>query len=87
MLEKLIASNTPKQVASLETDTQQASKDLVRRIQIGLSQSAYPHIEVDGMAGKQTREAIAQFEKHYRLPVTGLPNQEVLDKLKSIGAF
>ncbi|MEP4150792.1 MAG: peptidoglycan-binding domain-containing protein, partial [Lentilitoribacter sp.] len=55
--------------------------------QIGLSQSAYPHIEVDGMAGKQTREAIAQFEKHYRLPVTGLPNQQVLDKLKSIGAF
>lgn len=87
LLEKLIASNTPKQVASLETNTQQASKDLVRRIQIGLSQSAYPHIEVDGMAGKQTREAIAQFEKHYRLPVTGLPNQQVLDKLKSIGAF
>ncbi len=87
LLEKLIASNTPKQVARLETNTQQASNDLVRRIQIGLSQSAYPHIEVDGMAGKQTREAIAQFEKHYRLPVTGLPNQQVLDKLKSIGAF
>lgn len=86
LLSNLIKANTPKQVARLETKLEQ-SNDMVRRIQIGLSQSAYPHIEVDGMAGKQTREAIAQFEKHYRLPVTGLPNQQVLDKLKSIGAF
>lgn len=87
LLTKLIKANTPKQIARVETNAEQASRDMVRRIQIGLSQSAYPHIEVDGMAGQQTREAIAQFEKHYRLPVTGLPNQQVLDKLKSIGAF
>lgn len=91
LLAKLVAANTPKQVTrvetSLETNSDQASRDMVRRIQIGLSQSAYPHIEVDGMAGAQTREAIAQFEKHYRLPVTGFPNQQVLEKLKSIGAF
>ena len=87
LLTKLIKANTPQQVARVEVSNQSVSKDMVRRIQIGLSQSAYPHIEVDGMAGKQTREAIAQFEKHYRLPITGLPNQQVLDKLKSIGAF
>ncbi|MBO6918256.1 MAG: peptidoglycan-binding protein [Rhizobiaceae bacterium] len=87
LLARLIKANTPKVMARIETNTEQASKDMVRRIQIGLSQSAYPNIEVDGLAGKQTREAIAQFEKHYRLPITGLPNQQVLDKLKSIGAF
>lgn len=87
LLARLIKANTPKVIARVETNAEQASKDMVRRIQIGLSQSAYPHIEVDGLAGKQTREAIAQFEKHYRLPITGLPNQQVLDKLKSIGAF
>lgn len=87
LLAKLVKANTPKQIARVETNAEPASRDMVRRIQIGLSQSAYPHIEVDGMAGQQTREAIAQFEKHYRLPVTGLPNQQVLDKLKSIGAF
>tara|TARA_R110002126_G_scaffold241323_5_gene384766 strand:- start:1327 stop:2223 length:897 start_codon:yes stop_codon:yes gene_type:complete len=75
-------------VASLESgDTKTFNTDMVRLIQIGLSQSAYPHVEVDGLIGSQTRDAIAQFEKHYRLPVTGLPNKQVLNKLESIGAF
>ena len=76
------------EVAGLESgDTKTFSTDMVRLIQIGLSQSAYPHVEVDGLIGSQTRDAIAQFEKHYRLPVTGLPNKQVLNKLESIGAF
>lgn len=86
---KPIKQNQVRQdVASLESaNTQSFSTDMVRLIQIGLSQSAYPHVEVDGLIGDQTRDAIAQFEKHYRLPVTGLPNKQVLNKLESIGAF
>lgn len=90
LLKRLKKANAPKQMAKLETKKPQktsVSNDMVRLIQIGLAQSAYPHIDVDGFAGQQTRDAIAQFEKHYRLPVTGLPNQQVLDKLESIGAF
>lgn len=83
----------PQDVASIITKTEPKaqkpafSNDLVRKIQIGLSRSAYPDIVVDGLIGGETKEAIALFEKHYRLPVTGVPNQAVLDKLESIGAF
>lgn len=62
-------------------------RDLVIDIQRGLSNIAYADIEVDGIVGTQTRTAIADFQKHYRLPVTGKPDQAVLDKLREIGAL
>lgn len=63
------------------------TKDLVAKIQQGLVNIAYADVKVDGMAGEQTRTAIRNFEKHYRLPETGEPNEAVLKKLKSIGAL
>ncbi|MGK6315275.1 peptidoglycan-binding protein [Neorhizobium sp. DT-125] len=63
------------------------STDLVLQIQRGLSNIAYADVEVDGVAGAQTKAAIRRFEKHYRLPETGEPNEMVLKKLKSIGAL
>ncbi|AKI01242.1 putative peptidoglycan-binding domain-containing protein [Hoeflea sp. IMCC20628] len=61
--------------------------ELVQQIQSGLSNIAYADITVDGVAGSQTRAAISAFEKHYRLPVTGQPNETVLKKLLEIGAL
>ena len=61
--------------------------EMVMKIQKGLSNIAYADVTVDGFAGEKTRNAIRHFEKHYRLPVTGEPNEAVLDKLKSIGAL
>ena len=61
--------------------------ETVRRIQSGLANIAYADIAVDGVAGEQTKNAIRAFEKHYRLPVTGEPNQAVLKKLQEIGAL
>lgn len=87
LLRHMRAQATKREVASLSQNSNSNLEDLVRQIQIGLSQSAYPHIEVDGLVGAQTQEAILQFEKHYRLPQTGVPNQRVLEKLKKIGAF
>ncbi|MCV3735686.1 peptidoglycan-binding protein (plasmid) [Rhizobium sp. TRM96647] len=63
------------------------SSALVMKIQKGLSNIAYADITVDGVAGSRTREAIRAFEKHYRLPATGEPNELVLNKLKEIGAL
>jgi peptidoglycan hydrolase-like protein with peptidoglycan-binding domain len=65
----------------------QGASELVQRIQSGLSNIAYADITVDGVAGSQTRAAISAFEKHYRLPVTGQPNEIVLKKLIEIGAL
>lgn len=63
------------------------SSDLVKMIQKGLANLAYRDVTVDGVAGTQTKEAIRHFEKHYRLPITGEPNEAVLEKLKKIGAL
>jgi len=67
--------------------TPEGPSELVQQIQSGLSNIAYADITVDGVAGSQTRAAISAFEKHYRLPVTGEPNETVLKKLLEIGAL
>ena len=72
---------------TIEAAIADAPNDLVRQIQSGLSNIAYADISVDGVAGAQTRAAIGAFEKHYRLPVTGQPNETVLKKLVEIGAL
>ncbi|WP_037081076.1 peptidoglycan-binding domain-containing protein [Neorhizobium vignae] len=63
------------------------SSDLVLQIQRGLSNIAYADVGVDGVAGAQTKAAIRRFQRHYRLPETGEPDEQVLKKLKSIGAL
>lgn len=60
---------------------------LVARIQTGLRNIAYSDVAIDGIAGEQTKAAIRNFEKNYRLPETGEPSQKVLDKLIAIGAL
>jgi Putative peptidoglycan-binding domain-containing protein len=77
-------SATPAKLSPGETP---AASNLVMQIQRGLSNIAYADVTVDGVAGEQTRAAIRHFERHYRLPETGEPNERVLAKLKSIGAL
>ena len=64
-----------------------APSSLVAEIQTGLRNIAYSSVAVDGIAGERTKAAIRNFEKNYRLPETGEPNERVLHKLKSIGAL
>ncbi|MCY6381518.1 peptidoglycan-binding domain-containing protein [Hoeflea prorocentri] len=61
--------------------------DLITEIQKGLSNIAYSEVKVDGVIGEQTTSAIADFQRHYRLPVTGQPDKLVLKKLHEIGAL
>ncbi len=68
------------------TDSVPASQ-MVLQIQKGLSNIAYTDVEIDGVAGTQTKAAIRRFQKHYRLPETGEPDAVVLQKLKAIGAL
>ncbi|RWX76044.1 peptidoglycan-binding protein [Neorhizobium lilium] len=77
------SSRPARQVASASGGASQ----LVSQIQKGLSNIAYTDVEMDGVAGAQTKAAIRRFEKHYRLPETGEPNEAVLKKLKAIGAL
>lgn len=88
---KIIAASAPgPALSSVPTPTprnQTSPQNLVARIQTGLRNIAYSNVAVDGIAGAQTKAAIRNFEKNYRLPQTGEPNRRVLDKLISIGAL
>ncbi|TNB47044.1 peptidoglycan-binding protein [Martelella lutilitoris] len=68
-------------------DAAPASDALVVEIQRGLVNIAYDDVTVDGVAGANTRAAILEFQKHYRLPETGEPSPAVRDKLVEIGAL
>ena len=64
-----------------------ANINMVMQIQKGLSNIAYSNVSIDGVAGETTRTAILHFQKHYRLPETGVPDMVVLKKLREIGAL
>lgn len=83
--EKDVKTATPKK--GVAADKTPANIDLVLQIQKGLSNIAYANVGVDGVMGEQTRTAIRQFQKHYRLPETGEPSVAVLKKLQEIGAL
>ncbi|MGN6548273.1 MAG: peptidoglycan-binding domain-containing protein [Pararhizobium sp.] len=82
-----VEASAPVPVPSRPTPAAHAPSDLVSRIQLGLRNIAYSDVAVDGIAGAKTKAAILSFEKNYRLPQTGEPNQRVLDKLVAIGAL
>lgn len=71
----------------VRTDSADPVADLIMEIQKGLSNIAYSEVKVDGVIGEQTTSAIADFQRHYRLPVTGQPDKLVLKKLHEIGAL
>lgn len=85
VISETIDVETPVKVA--ENKVEAPAGDLIYDIQKGLSNIAYDDIKVDGVIGKQTTDAIADFQKHYRLPVTGQPDRIVLKKLREIGAL
>ncbi len=82
---EIVQAETPVKVASKKAEDPVG--DLIFNIQKGLSNIAYDDVKVDGVIGKQTTDAIADFQRHYRLPVTGQPDRIVLQKLREIGAL
>ncbi|WP_162894687.1 peptidoglycan-binding domain-containing protein [Rhizobium terrae] len=82
-----VPPSAQKPAAPLSSAPDAKPSSLVLQIQRGLSNIAYADVEVDGVAGSQTKAAIRRFQKHYRLPETGEPDEMVLKKLKSIGAL
>ena len=60
---------------------------LVREIQRGLSQLGPDKLDVDGIYGRQTAQAIRSFQETHQLKVDGQPSDAVLDKLIQVGAL
>lgn len=70
-------------------DLQMASLDnadpAVRRVQAGLRAFGNEGIEVDGVLGEDTRDAIREFQSLFGLSVTGKPDDEFLTKMREVG--
>jgi peptidoglycan hydrolase-like protein with peptidoglycan-binding domain len=55
------------------------------RIQAGLKAFGNDGIELDGIVGARTRDAIREFQSLFGLPVTGEPDAAVYAKMREIG--
>ncbi len=84
-----IASLIPKPVKTVKVGAQQpeVADGLVAQIQSGLRNYGYTDLAVDGKAGRNTKTAIRRFQLDYGMEITGEPSQNVLNKLRKIGAF
>jgi peptidoglycan hydrolase-like protein with peptidoglycan-binding domain len=73
-------------VADADSDADQTlSAEQIKLMQAGLRQHIDPELDIDGQLGTKTRQAIAQFQEIYRLPVTGTPDLRILKELRSRG--
>jgi len=89
----LIERDTPQIVASSDPlsgliDSNQNAKydrNLVQQIQAGIARSGLAEIEVDGIFGNQTKQAIEAFQRKNALEVDGKPSKQVLRKMLNLG--
>ena len=58
---------------------------LIKKVQAGLKAFGQDGIEVDGIPGARTKNAIREFQSIFGLPVTGEPDQALYDKMREIG--
>ena len=61
------------------------SGDVVKRVQAGLRAFGHDGIQVDGVMGKNTQDAIREFQSLFGLKVTGEADQGLLAKMQEIG--
>ena len=57
----------------------------ISRIQAGLRAFGNESVEIDGMMGDKTRNAIREFQSLFGLAVTGEPDEELYAKMREIG--
>jgi peptidoglycan hydrolase-like protein with peptidoglycan-binding domain len=63
----------------------QAPDPTIVRVQAGLRAFGNDGIELDGKVGERTKRAIEEFQSLFGLPVTGVPDEAVIAKMREIG--
>ena len=66
-----------------KSSTRPLPRDSVRTIQQLLAEGGYEPGPADGLAGRQTRAAIARYQRARGLPVTGAPSPVLLERLRA----
>ena len=77
------ADPQPVKVAPVTAGSGEAVR--IARIQAGLRAFGHDQIEIDGIAGAQTRQAIEEFQSLFRLMATGQPDARTEAKMREIG--
>ena len=52
-------------------------------LELSYATHGYPHIAIDGIFGKETRECLSLFQRRARLPVTGVADRRTWQALYS----
>ncbi|WP_162841446.1 peptidoglycan-binding domain-containing protein [Salaquimonas pukyongi] len=65
------------------SDDEMLNRALVMRIQEHLARATGSNIDVDGIFGNQTEQALRQFQQRHGLKVTGQPDRTTIEKLVS----
>lgn len=60
-------------------------RDLIKKIQAGITNAGIAAIDADGIYGSKTEAAIMDFQRRNKLKVTGKPDINVLEKLIILG--
>lgn len=83
-----VAKAEPAPAAAPATpDPAAVARERNRSIQHALNEIGYGPVPEDGKTGQDTADAIRRFELDNGLPITGLPEGRVIDRLIAIGAL
>ncbi|MBZ8133099.1 peptidoglycan-binding domain-containing protein [Afifella sp. IM 167] len=86
--EAVNASARQEVAAPAANDTFSSGPDpVVFAVQKALAEAAYGPLEVDGLKGRQTTDALRLFQLDHGLTVNGEIDRETLDRLAAIGAI
>jgi len=77
----------PGKPARAASEIQERADPVVLAIQQALADAAYGPLTVDGVAGKQTADAIRRFQLDQGLAVTGTIDDLLISRLISVGAM
>lgn len=75
----------PGETAAADDEPGGVRGSVVVRIQGGLRAFGNEHIEIDGIAGEQTRQAIREFQTLFGLEANGNADETVLAKMRELG--
>jgi len=67
--------------------TRPSPDPVVFAVQKALAEAAYGPLQVDGLKGRQTTDALRHFQLDHGLPVNGEIDRQTLDRLAAIGAI
>ena len=70
---------------AVQTASTEQGSNVIRRVQAGLKAFGNDGIEIDGVLGERTKEAIREFQSLFGLPVTGEPDEALVTKMREIG--